>query len=178
VSAAPAAGQVFLFGKAPAHGDFVCRGLTEAERATWDRWCSAELVEARARLGEHFGTAHLTTPPWRFVLAPATPDMAWMAGCVTPSCDRVGRPFLLVLGVRRAGALDPAEGARLAERLQAPLREAFRDDAGVDQAFAAAEAALAGPELADARPPPVEMTEWRIGHIGLPPTVDAFGDLA
>jgi type VI secretion system ImpM family protein len=178
VTATAPTGQVFLFGKAPAHGDFVCRGLAEAERAAWDAWCSAEIATARARLGEGFEQAHVRAPPWSFVLPPVSADMAWMAGCVTPSCDRVGRPFLLALGVKRAGPLDPAKGARLADLMLAPIRKAFRDDAGIDAVLAAAQAALVAPELTDAPPPPVEMTDWRVGHIGLPPTVDAFGDLA
>jgi type VI secretion system protein ImpM len=171
--------RVFLFGKTPAHGDFVCRGLSATERAAWDRWCNAEFASARARLGERFEEAHLRTPAWRFVLAPTPGDTTWMAGCVAPSCDRVGRRFLLALGVKRSAPLDPtAEGARLAGLMLSLIREAFHSGAEADQLIAAAEEALASRELPDARPPPVEMTDWRIGHIGPPLIAIAFGDLS
>jgi type VI secretion system ImpM family protein len=176
VSADASPDQVFLFGKLPAHGDFVCRGLSPDERAAWDLWCSAELSAAREQLGARFNEAHLTTLPWRFVLAPAKQGSAWMAGCMTPSCDKVGRPFLLALGVKSAVPLDPAaQGARLARLMWTPIHQAFRLDA--DRLVAVAVAALAAPAPTRPPSPPVEMTDWRVGRIGLPQIVDAFGDV-
>ena len=43
-----------LFGKLPAHGDFVARGIDAAGRAELDDWLSASLADARAALGEAF----------------------------------------------------------------------------------------------------------------------------
>lgn len=174
--------QVFLFGKAPAFGDFVCRGLSAAERGRWDLWCSAVLAEARERLGDGFDDAHLRTQPWRFVLRPEAADWPWMAGCVTPSCDRVGRPFLLALGVKSAVPLDPATlGARLAERMRTHIRDAFHADMDIDRLLSAAQstatqAAAAAPDDPVQSPLPVEMTCWRTWRIGVPATAATSGE--
>ena len=47
-------GRPFLFGKLPAHGDFVARGLTPDAQAAWDDWASAGLERAMSELGEAF----------------------------------------------------------------------------------------------------------------------------
>lgn len=90
-----------LFGKLPAHGDFVARGLGAAEREALDAWLSAEMLAAREKLGLDFEDRYDRAPPWRF----AGPDGA---GVLVASVDGVGRRFPLYLA-RAGGSEDAAE---------------------------------------------------------------------
>ena len=38
------AASPFLFGKLPAHGDFVSRGMEAAAQQVWDGWASGEIA--------------------------------------------------------------------------------------------------------------------------------------
>jgi type VI secretion system protein ImpM len=141
----PAGLAVFAFGKLPAHGDFVARGLSAAERAAWDGWASAGVAAAREAMGEAFYERHDAAPPWRFALPPGPFGAGWQAGAFTPSVDRSGRRFLVVAGARTgAGALNPdGAGGRVAEALEAELYRAFETGGGIDALVAAAQAAVA-----------------------------------
>jgi len=102
----------FLFGKLPAHVDFVSRGLGDPEREGWDHWAS----RAMDRLGADDETAarlHGEVPPWRFVAGPSVLGEGWRVGALAPSIDRAGRRFIAVLGL---GGLSPgaASGAGFA----------------------------------------------------------------
>jgi type VI secretion system protein ImpM len=81
-----------LFGKLPAHGDFVARGLGAAEREALDAWLSAEMLAAREALGSDFENRYDRAPPWRF----AGPDGT---GVLVASVDGVGRRFPLYLAL-------------------------------------------------------------------------------
>ncbi len=83
----------FLFGKLPAHGDFVSRGLEDGERAAWDRWASA----AMETLGDD--DAHGQVPPWRFIVGPSALGQGWRVGALAPSIDRAERRYLAVMGL-------------------------------------------------------------------------------
>jgi type VI secretion system ImpM family protein len=112
-----------LFGKMPAHGDFVRRGWDDATVDALDHWCSAiaaslddadrddrdaPVVFGRAR-GGRFG-------PLPLHLA------------VARSRDRAGRDFVLVVGVAGEGAYRPAS---LEDVLRAALSGASDADATV-----------------------------------------------
>jgi type VI secretion system protein ImpM len=90
-----------LFGKLPAHGDFVARGLGAAEREALDAWLSVEMLAAREKLGADFEHRYDRAPPWRF----AGPDGV---GMLVASVDGVGRRFPLYLALAGAGE-DAAE---------------------------------------------------------------------
>src|ERR1700744_5108989 len=94
-------GKPFLFGKLPAHGDFVSRGLTAPEVEAWDGWAS-QAMEALRDASPAFEQAHDATPPWRFVAGPSRLGPGWRAGALAPSIDAVGRRFVVVLGVQGA----------------------------------------------------------------------------
>lgn len=78
-----------FFGKMPAAGDFVSRGLPAAYLRFWDRWIARNLV------------LPLAAEPWeshpalRFILGPDA--CGPMAGVVMASVDRAGRRFPLTL---------------------------------------------------------------------------------
>ena len=103
-----------LFGKLPAHGDFVSRGITPDARQALDLWLARSLADARVALGARFEEAYEEAPPWRFAWADAE---GWAAGAMAPSVDAVGRryPILLALGALAGEQVEPA--ADLAENL-------------------------------------------------------------
>lgn len=135
-----------LFGKLPSHGDFVCRGMRDGERAAWDAWISEGLEAARAALGDGFETAHAAAPPWRFVTGPGALGEAWRAGCLAPSMDRAGRRFVVMLA---AEGLDWGEalayGAALAETFSDAIYRILAEGLDAEQAYQAARACAAKP---------------------------------
>lgn len=141
-----------FWGKLPAHGDFIGRGLPQAWIQAWDGWLERGLAWAAqahgmARLRRELAQA----PTWCCVIRPGGAAGARQAGgpgtwcaVLAPSRDRVGRPFPLTLAeiwpgrgpgsfeaaqvrLDRLLALLPlAEGADAAERLAAALQELAR----------------------------------------------------
>jgi type VI secretion system protein ImpM len=143
----------FLFGKLPAHGDFVRRGLDDAGEAAWDDWAAAALDARRAALADDFDDAHAYAPPWRFVLAPgALSGPGWSAGALMASIDAADRRFIVALGVRgldRGAAL--AHGAAIAGRAEDAGRRALADGLDADGVHAALGPLVIGPEDAGAQ---------------------------
>lgn len=121
-----------FFGKLPAAGDFVSRGLPPAFTTPWDRWLARHLVP-------RFGPA----APALFFRRAGPPAMA---GVVVPSRDRAGRAFPLTV----AGAAPPDRD--WLDALAALATAAARGDLDV-AALAAALAAHPGPPPGPARAP-------------------------
>jgi type VI secretion system protein ImpM len=90
--------DVGLFGKLPAHGDFIYRDLPSHFINAWDAWLQGFVASSQQQLGEEWLDTYLTSPIWRFALSDGVLDgQSWM-GIVLPSVDRVGRyfPFSIV----------------------------------------------------------------------------------
>lgn len=112
---------VQLFGKLPAHGDFVSRGLSADARDTLDQWLAASMSATRERLGdEMFADRFDTAPPWRCVVPT---DAGVLAGALAPSVDAVGRRYPIYLA--RSDAADGAEA--MAEACEALLYDALAE---------------------------------------------------
>lgn len=94
-----------VFGKLPAHGDFVQRGLPGSFTDTWDEWLQRAVHGSRELVGAPWLDFYLTSPIWRFVLSPGVVDEKAWAGVLVPSVDSVGRYFPVTLcaefGARR-----------------------------------------------------------------------------
>lgn len=82
-----------LFGKLPAHGDFIHRNLPTKLINEWDSWLQTFIGSTQERLGSAWLEIYLTSPIWRFCLAQGAVDGNNWAGIVLPSVDRVGRYF-------------------------------------------------------------------------------------
>lgn len=83
--------SAMLFGKLPAHGDFIARGVGAGERDTLDAWLSDSMADAAAYY-EDFEARYDAAPPWRHA-GPAG------GGAICASVDAAGRRFpLLLLG--------------------------------------------------------------------------------
>ncbi len=139
-------------GKLVAKGDFVTRRLPRTFLDRWDSWLQDVVGGSRARMGEAWLDAYLTSPIWRFAATAGLCGDTALAGVLMPSVDRVGRYFPLTIVALLPQGSDPivlplaaAEWFRKAEDL---VRSAL-DDAFDFDGFDAAVAAL-GPPAADA----------------------------
>ena len=90
-----------LYGKLPAHGDFVQRNLSGVFVQEWDQWLQHFVAGAREKIGDTWLDIYLTSPIWRFVLSHGVIDTHHWAGIVLPSVDQVGRyfPFSIIMQV-------------------------------------------------------------------------------
>ena len=91
------AAKAGFYGKLPARGDFVSRRLPRSFVEPWDAWLQQGFASSRDHLGDGWLEAYLTSPIWRFVLAPGVCGPAGVAGVVMPSVDSVGRYFPLTI---------------------------------------------------------------------------------
>ena len=89
--------ELGFHGKLPTHGDFLRRRVSEDFLGTWDPWLQNGIHHSRQRLGEGWLQAYLTSPIWRFLLAPGVCGAAACVGILMPSVDAVGRYFPLTL---------------------------------------------------------------------------------
>lgn len=90
-----------FFGKLPAVGDFVNRGIDRAQMKAVDAWLQlglTELAQRDAQWLDHY----LIAPVWCFAVPAGQWSEAAHYGALMASVDRVGRYFpLLVIGDRR-----------------------------------------------------------------------------
>ena len=171
-----------LFGKVPAHGDFVRRGLPTSFVGPWDSWLQDGMATARDRLGERWAALWDAAPPWRFALPAGACGPDAVAGVMLPSEDMVGRRFPITLAVLLpAGAALPGPAWFAALEAAALAGRAGQVDA---DALAAA-IPVPGAEPAEDRP-----DAWPLAdHADAPPLsfvadagpvtadlLDAFGD--
>lgn len=122
--------SAWLFGKLPAHGDFIARGLDPSEREVLDRWLSAELAAAREACGESFAYRYDAAPPWRFV---AEEVSGWRGGAIASSIDSAGRRFPILVSVSAESA---AAAAGLAEACEEDIYAALGARWDADRTYA------------------------------------------
>jgi type VI secretion system protein ImpM len=84
--------RAWFFGKLPAHGDFVARGLRSEARNRLDAWLSAEMIRARAEHGEAFDERYDAAAPWRYAATS-------VGGVICASIDASGRRFPVLAGL-------------------------------------------------------------------------------
>jgi type VI secretion system protein ImpM len=93
------------FGKVSTHGDFVTRRLPRELVEAWDGWLQRCIQASRAQLGAQWLDNYLTSPVWRFAIAPGVLGPEGLGGVMMPSVDRVGRYFPLMIGATGAPPL-------------------------------------------------------------------------
>lgn len=84
-------------GKLPCNGDFVQRRLPADFTNPWDAWLQRVIHASRQHLGDAWLDIYLTSPLWRFALAPGVCGPRAYAGVLAPSVDRVGRYFPIAI---------------------------------------------------------------------------------
>ncbi len=97
-----------FYGKLPAHGDFIDRGLPVSFINGWDQWLQQSVSASREQCGEAWLNMYLTSPIWRFVLTEGTIDSKAWAGILVPSVDRVGRYFPITIAIPLINGEQPA----------------------------------------------------------------------
>lgn len=90
-------GHAGCFGKLPARGDFLLRGLPRSFADPWHEWLLDGLQASRAALGEGWMDRYLNAPIWRFVLEAGVCGPQAAAGVMMSSVDKAGRHFPLTL---------------------------------------------------------------------------------
>ncbi len=98
-----------LFGKLPAHGDFVSRGCTPVEQAGLDAWLTASLADAQDRFGGEFVDRFDAALPWKGYGAGAV-------GMIAASQDAAGRRYPLLLVCAATDDIEDMIYAAIAER--------------------------------------------------------------
>ncbi|ARU29937.1 type VI secretion system-associated protein TagF [Cellvibrio sp. PSBB006] len=98
-----------LFGKLPAHGDFIYRDLPSNFINTWDAWLQGYVGSSQEQIGESWLEIYLTSPIWRFAFSEGVIDQYVWAGIMLPSVDRVGRYFPFSIATRLPSGLNPLE---------------------------------------------------------------------
>lgn len=121
-----------LFGKLPAHGDFVARGVGQAQRQLLDAWLSTSQAAAVAAYPD-FADRFDRALPWRA-------EGAGVAGAISPSQDSVGRRFPLLLLV----AGDGDAGSYCEDLLFRAIGEGWDADRLAAEAGSAPEGPVAG----------------------------------
>ena len=96
------------FGKLPARGDYLARGLPPSFLDPWEEWIHTVWQAGHQRLGEAWPPLISEGPVWRFVLDEDVCGPDAVAGLVIPSCDKLGRVFPLSLAAAIPGRSDPA----------------------------------------------------------------------
>lgn len=84
------------YGKLPASGDFVHRGMSRSLVQWWDRWLLRG-VGSLQRGGRDSEALYRQAPFWNFVIPSGLDIGLIQLGCIGPSRDRVGRCFPLTL---------------------------------------------------------------------------------
>ncbi len=140
-----------LFGKLPAHGDFIQRGWDVATVAALDAWLTDGLAAARARGDdEAFMERLMAAPLWQGYAPPGWAGPHALHLALSPSVDRAGRHFFIAAGV--AGSASACWSAALDGRFAASAEDivysAFGDGLDADAVLWALTEAM--PEL-DAR---------------------------
>ncbi|MBV1881108.1 MAG: type VI secretion system-associated protein TagF [Pseudomonadales bacterium] len=107
-------GPVGIYGKIPAHGDFVSRRLNNDFIRYWDEWLQRGIATSQEQLGERWLNHYLVSPIWRFVLSPGVVDDSGWTGVLIPSVDSVGRyfPLTIAMPVKAPSLLDLFERGR------------------------------------------------------------------
>jgi type VI secretion system protein ImpM len=88
-----------IYGKLPAHGDFLVRNLPQTFIDVWDEWLQCVVAGSRNILADGWLEFYLTSSVWRFGLNAGVIDQQCWAGILVPSVDSVGRYFPLTIAV-------------------------------------------------------------------------------
>lgn len=103
------AGRCGFYGKLPAVGDFVKKGLPAGFIHAVDDWLSQGLAVSRDRLGAGWTEVYLTSPIWRFVCDGGFLGDAPIAGVLIPSTDKVGRYFPMIVAAALEAEANPLD---------------------------------------------------------------------
>lgn len=134
----------FLFGKMPAHGDFISRGLDDETIEAADAAVAEAVTVAALKWDYRWDDVYVETPVWRFIAAPGVLGRDWTAGVFMASVDAVGRQFPLIAGFSSSSLALIARGEVLTavlDETETLARNALLEAASVDTLLAALDSA-------------------------------------
>lgn len=140
-----------FFGKVPARGDFVERGLPRPLTDALETWAKAGLASFAERRPQSWLQDYLVSPVWRF--AGECSGGSW-AGVLCPSVDAAGRYFPLAIATEQASS---GAGHDFFEDAEELARSALKPEGFDLVAWAARVSAL--------KPPFAVTAGWRSGAI-------------
>lgn len=113
-----------LYGKLPAHGDFISRGMDQQSEAAVDASLTRCVEDAQTRWAAEFRDTYLSAQPWLFSSENGS-------AIVIPSIDKVGRIFPLYVAVLKSivlqslydAAIEAISEARNADSLLETLED-------------------------------------------------------
>ncbi len=166
----PVTATAVLFGKLPQHGDFVSRGVDPRTREDLDTWLSRSLARRAESLGEEgFAAVHDVAPVWRFVDRDQVLGPGWTAGALSPSVDRAGRRFFILLAAAGLSSNDArARGEALALAMDDLIYEALIQGLDADALHRAAAQRIEETSPAAAPSDLAEGVWWVVDAEGLP----------
>ena len=169
-------------GKLIAKGDFVTRRLPRDFLDPWDAWLQDVIGGSRARMGEAWLDAYLTSPIWRFVLSAGLCGDAAAAGVVMPSVDRVGRYFPLSLAAILPEGAElielPVSAAEWFSGAEAIVRSALEDVFDFDRFDEQVASLGLPPAPAPQSPPAVGASGLRVSWAASDGMADAYRQIA
>ncbi|MDH5179571.1 MAG: type VI secretion system-associated protein TagF [Gammaproteobacteria bacterium] len=129
--------EVGVFGKLPAHGDFVQRNLSPVFIAGLDEWMQHYIAGSREQMGAEWLDIYLTSPIWRFAFSPGVIDENCWAGIMMPSVDRVGRYYPFSVVVKLPADSNPMEFITTQtgwyEKIEGLALDALGDELHIDE---------------------------------------------
>ena len=134
--------EIGLYGKLPAVGDFVRRGLSAQVAGSLQDWLQRELGGLAGGDADTRDQAMIDAPSWRFTLSAGVLAESAMAGILTPSRDRVGRiyPCIALVQLNDQDAQAAAACSVWFEALDRIVENGVARGAGVDEVFEALQA--------------------------------------
>ncbi|MGU7843728.1 MULTISPECIES: type VI secretion system-associated protein TagF [Burkholderia] len=85
------------YGKIPGAGDFVNSRLPHALAQWWERWLQQGMAAMRQRGPDEIARHYTVAPVWNFLVPAGAGASCVQAGCLAPSCDRVGRYYPVIV---------------------------------------------------------------------------------
>lgn len=123
-----------LFGKLPAHGDFVRRGWPDETVDAVDRWLTDTIGAARASRNDAAFAAWMRAAPlWRGYVPPGKLGPYALHVAVAPSIDRAGRLFLVAAGVVGDAGASWSHAEQAGEAVDAAIYDALAGRADADE---------------------------------------------
>lgn len=138
-----------LFGKLPAHGDFVQRGWDTATVAALDAWLTEGIAAARADGDdEAFVERLIAAPLWQGYAPPGWAGPHALHLALSPSVDRAGRHFFIAAGLAGSGGdcWSAALDGRFAAAAEDIIYGAFGDGLDADAVLWSLAEATPGPD--------------------------------
>ena len=141
-----------LYGKLPAHGDFVGRGWDAPQIAALDAWLTGGLaaIHSAADDDEVFAAALTAAPLWRGYIPPGACGDAAFHLALAPSIDSAGRYFFIAGGVAGDAATVWAAASQspgFADAVEAATYDALGGALDADAYAAAIAAATPAPDV-------------------------------